>query len=133
MSLFLCLSLALSCISHLEATAQAESHDKETVLKRVESKYVCMVTDQLFKTAQISVVVDGRTYYGCCPGCVSRLNQNSAIRHAVDPISQDTVDKATAVIGVGADGQVYYFESEVNMRAYAQRAHKTEDQRRERP
>lgn len=127
--LYMYFTIILSCTTGtFEAAAQPEIQEREGTLKPVESKYVCMVTDQLFKTPQISVVVNGRTYYGCCPGCVSRLKQDSSVRHAVDPITRDTVDKATAIIGVAADGEAFYFDSEANMRAYDPKAHEAENQ-----
>lgn len=91
---------------------------------RVEARrnLVCMVNDQLMGVEQIPVVVEGRTYYGCCPGCKVRLEQEAAIRKAADPISGVIVDKAKAVIGVRADGRVLYFENEQNLRRFSEGA-----------
>lgn len=86
-------------------------------LRRVETSKVCMANDKLFDKEQIPVVVDGRTYYGCCQGCKAMLSQNEQARKATDPVSGKTVDKATAVIGAGRDGRVLYFESEKNLEA----------------
>lgn len=81
-------------------------------LERVDAVKVCMVNNTVFPRDQIPVEVDGKTYFGCCEMCKGRLAKDEAIRMAVDPVSGKQVDKATAVIGAGADGKVMYFESE---------------------
>lgn len=116
----------VSCIFGIEVQAQP-SHEV-TEVSQVEPQYVCMVTDQRFESPQIPVTVNGKTYYGCCQGCVSRLNQDASIRHAVDIVSQDTVDKATAIIGVNSEGEVYYFESETTFQRFNSKAHQGDGQ-----
>jgi YHS domain-containing protein len=103
------LAVVLACSA---ATAQAES------LTKVEAKRVCMVNDTVFPRDQIPVEVGGRTYFGCCEMCKGRLASDTAVRQSVDPVSGKTVDKATAVIGAGADGKVQYFESERTFTEY---------------
>lgn len=88
------------------------------VLKRVATPYVCMVNNRVYDREQIPVRVGTRTYYGCCEGCKGRLAHDAQIRVAIDPVSGQVVDKATAVAGALPDGRVYYFESEKNLRAY---------------
>ena len=90
----------------------AENVTDPAPLRVVEAQYVCMVNDAVFAKAQIPVEVDGRTYYGCCEMCKSRLQEDAAIRTATDPVSGAQVDKATAVIATAPDGTVYYFETE---------------------
>ena len=89
------------------------------VQKVADRALVCMVNDMDMGKAQIPVVVEGRTYYGCCAMCKERLAKDAAIRSAIDPVSGKSVDKAKAVIGKRADGSVLYFESEANLRRYA--------------
>jgi YHS domain-containing protein len=89
-----------------------------TVLKPVETEFVCMVNDTVFQSTQIPVEVDGKMYYGCCMGCVDRLKQDVSIRFSVDPISGREVDKAKAIIGVAPDNHAYYFESLENLEQY---------------
>ena len=89
------------------------------VQKVADRALVCMVNDMDMGKAQIPVVVEGRTYYGCCAMCKERLAKDAAIRSAIDPVSGKNVDKAKAVIGKRADGSVLYFESEANLRRYA--------------
>ena len=87
-------------------------------LTQIEAKYVCMVNDDSYISEQILVQVEGKDYYGCCMGCKARLNNDPSIRLAVDPISGNTVDKATAVIGAASNRDVYYFESLKNLESF---------------
>jgi YHS domain-containing protein len=90
----------------------------EIKLSQVESKFICMVNDDVYTTEQIPVVIDDKTYYGCCMGCKAKLENDPSIRFAVDPISGAPVDKATAIIGVDIFKTVYYFESLENLNVY---------------
>jgi YHS domain-containing protein len=87
-------------------------------LKRVETKKVCMINNQVFEKDQIPIEVEGRTYYGCCAMCKERLAKDPASRQAVDPVTGKTVDKAKAVIAALPDGMVLYFESEETLKKY---------------
>ena len=87
-------------------------------LQKVEPKKVCMVNNTLFAKDQIPVEVDGKTYFGCCEMCKTRLAEDPSSRQAVDPVSGKTVDKSQAVIGAGPDGRVKYFESSATFDAY---------------
>lgn len=82
---------------------------------------VCMVNNQYMGRVQIPTVVEGKTYYGCCPMCKGKLEREVSARTAIDPVSKKTVDKATAVIGQTGNGSVVYFENEDNFRRYAAR------------
>ena len=79
---------------------------------------VCMVTDQFMGKPQIAVEVEGRTYYGCCPMCKDKLNNQPEIRTARDPVTGDEVDKAKALIVQDASGKLMYFASEDTLRRY---------------
>jgi YHS domain-containing protein len=98
--------------------AASEGKAKSNNLKRVETKKVCMINNQIFEKDQIPVEVQGRTYYGCCEMCKERLANDAASRTAVDPVSGKEVDKAKAVIAAKPDGSVLYFESEESMEKY---------------
>lgn len=102
-------ALGLAALLFMAMTASSAQADS---LERVEAKRVCMVNDTVFPRDQIPVDVDGKTYFGCCEMCKGRLAKDAAVRSATDPVSGRAVDKATAVIGAGADGRVLYFESE---------------------
>ncbi len=79
---------------------------------------VCMVNDRVMGQAQLPVNVDGRTYYGCCAGCVGRLNEDRKARVSTDPVTGRAIDKSEAVILGGEDGEALYFESEETARRY---------------
>lgn len=121
-TLILCM-LAVSTL--LVPQARAEDSEKKTTVNqkesgliRVDSKYVCMVNDQQFNKEQIPVIVDGKTYYGCCEMCKNQLKKDVTSRVSVDPVSGKEVDKAVSVIGVTSDGRVYYFENEENLQKF---------------
>ncbi len=77
-----------------------------------------MVNDRYMGSDQIPVTVEGKTYYGCCAGCKDKLQNNAAARTALDPVSRQLVDKATAVIGRTPNGKVLYFQSEDTFSRY---------------
>jgi YHS domain-containing protein len=112
---------ALCAFVLLLAGLASAAHAGETspVLKRVETKKVCMVNNQVFEKDQIPVAVGGKTYYGCCEMCKERLAKDAAARTAVDPVTGKPVDKATAVIAAMPDGKVLYFESQETFEKYS--------------
>ncbi len=79
---------------------------------------VCMVNNQFMGKPQIPIAVEGRTYYGCCAMCKDRLGNDPASRTAQDPVTGETVDKASAVIIQDSTGKVKYFASEDTLRRY---------------
>lgn len=83
-----------------------------------DTSTVCMVTDMVMGKPQLPVVVSGKTYYGCCAGCVGRLNANRKARVASDPVTGREVDKSEAVILEGERGEALYFESEGTARRF---------------
>lgn len=84
-----------------------------------EPKKVCMVNDQYMGRDQIPVEVNGRTYFGCCAMCKARLENDPSVRSALDPVTGQAVDKASAIMGRDASGHVLYFASEDTYRRYA--------------
>lgn len=86
---------------------------------------VCMMNDRVMGVPQIPVVVEGKTYYGCCAMCKERLANDPAARTASDPVTGRRVDKAKAVIAQRPDGSVLYFESTATLRRYRARAAKS--------
>ncbi len=106
------LALALAGVAFAAGSAEP------TPLTKVEPKKVCMINERFMDKDQIPVVVNGQTYYGCCEMCKERLAKDASKRVAVDPVSGKTVDKAKAVIGADAEGKVYYFENDANLKKY---------------
>ena len=92
------------------ALAQEKPH-----LQRIDPKYVCFINKRRFDKPQNPVTVEGRTYYGCCSMCTSKLQHDPASRFDTDPVSGKRVDKATAVIGADSKGKVYFFETEEDL------------------
>lgn len=111
----------LGC-SRTSAPPQAEPQPAEVLpagLSRVsDASQVCMVNDLFMGRPQIAVVVEGRTYYGCCPACKDKLEKQPAARTALDPVTGESVDKAKAVIVQDGSGKVLYFASEDTLRRY---------------
>lgn len=108
-----CLVALCVALTSIVSSATAEG------LAKVETKSVCMINNKVFPRDQIPTVVEGRTYYGCCEMCASRLSSDVAVRKAVDPVSGKEVDKATAIIGADQQGRAFYFESEKNLKAFS--------------
>lgn len=84
------------------------AHDLTAV---TDASQVCMVTNQYMGVPQIPVEVEGKTYFGCCEMCKTRLANEPGTRLATDPVTGQTVDKATAVIAKQSDGKLVYFAS----------------------
>ena len=55
------------------AAAPAAGRDAATVSRVPDANLVCMVNDRYMGVEQIPVQVEGRTYYGCCEMCKTRL------------------------------------------------------------
>lgn len=105
----------------MDESAPATMHTQIQDLKylqHTENKYICMVNNKRFDKVQIPTEVNGKTYYGCCSMCKAKLEKSQELREAIDPISGNVIDKASAVIGTGPDGVAYYFENEENMRKF---------------
>jgi YHS domain-containing protein len=115
------LVLAFVCLLALAFGVAQAGDAAKAELKRVETKKVCMVNNQVFEKDQIPVSVDGKTYYGCCEMCKERLAKDAAARTAVDPVTGKPVDKATAVIAAMPDGKVLYFESQETYEKYSKK------------
>jgi YHS domain-containing protein len=111
-------SATLLAIPGLAAAEEPSDTSATPALTKVETKFVCMINDQVFGKVQIPVEVEGRTYYGCCEMCKERLRGDASSRTGVDPVSGKTVDKATAVIGATPDGTVFYFETVENLKRF---------------
>lgn len=126
----LILSISVSCNSQSKSTDNNQVAAKENIVKEVtseivaipvkdaklKSSYVCYVNNSYFGKEQIPVKVDGKIYYGCCEGCVDKLQNIREFRFATDPLTGVEVDKAKAyiVLKPNGNGEVLYFENENN-------------------
>jgi len=126
-TVILSISMLAITTNNLEAQ-QAQQPPHETVAKqnaqspngKVKTSYVCFVNNRYMGKEQIPVNVNGKTYYGCCQGCVGNLKNNRKVRYATDPFSKKEVDKSTAYIVVKpGSSEVWYFESEKNYNSFA--------------
>jgi len=87
-------------------------------IKSVNPNEVCMVNDTVMDKPQIPVPFEGKTYYGCCEGCVERIQKEQSIRFSKDPFTGHEVDKAKAFIISGSKGEALYFESSKTAEKY---------------
>ncbi len=80
-------------------------------VKAQKHKDVCMVTNNVGLMKMIPVKVEGKTYYGCCQGCVGKLKNNRSYRYAIDPVTGNEIDKAKAFIVADKAKKALYFET----------------------
>ncbi|MCI0665372.1 MAG: hypothetical protein L0220_30285 [Acidobacteria bacterium] len=113
--------LALFFAVFLPVIAPGQSKQQNSGVVVVETKYVCMINNQRFAKEQIPVVVNGKTYFGCCEMCKTALKNKPSNRVAVDPVSGKQVDKAKAVIGADSSDKVYYFENMENLKKFGKK------------
>jgi YHS domain-containing protein len=128
----LVLTLAIGLFSYAATMAQTHDHSKmkpndSTKMKPVEggqkvpNSQVCFPNNRYMGAEQLSVEIDGKTYYGCCNGCIERLKNEPEVRYGVDPLTEKKVNKATAYIVIkpgSTGGEVLYFESKVNYQKF---------------
>ena len=84
----------------------------------VNNNMVCMINNAVMGKPQIPVVVNGKTYYGCCENCAAKLKDNRSARYAKDPVTGREVDKAQAFITSTPEGDAVYFESRESAEKY---------------
>ncbi|MBI3288085.1 MAG: hypothetical protein HYZ74_01045 [Elusimicrobia bacterium] len=111
-------TLAVIAIGGAVGTALVASAPKRLKGRVLDRSTVCMVNDKVLSSPQMPVLVGEKTYYGCCAGCVERLNKDRAARIGTDPVTGREVDKSRAVILRGERGTALYFESTDTARRY---------------
>lgn len=111
--------LSMAVVFGAAMTFKTKAHaGQESLSGRVEAVEVCMVNDRVMGKPQIPVEYEGKTYYGCCQGCVNRIKNDRAIRYSIDPVTGVEVDKAKAYIVEGLAGEALYFESAQTAKQY---------------
>lgn len=116
-SLFLFALLFASCSGSVTGQSSAANG-----VVRLQNKQVCMVNDRFMNKDQMPVPVNNKTYYGCCAGCVTTLQNDSNSRYGLDMTTNEKVNKATAFIikKPNTEDGVLYFASEANAIKYMQ-------------
>lgn len=112
------------CMLVFSSVLMAHEPEQSPLSKPVEAKHVCMMNDKYMGVDQIPVLVEGKTYYGCCAGCAAALKDNrNNVRSSKDPLTGESVDKASAYIVVLADGtnQALYFKSQKTYQQFLDR------------
>ncbi len=89
-----------------------------------EKSKVCMVNDFYNPMADFSefkVTIDKKDYYGCCAMCKEKLTMSIDHREAVDPLTEEKVDKAKAYIVADKTnkGKTLYFKNKENFQRFA--------------
>jgi len=98
--------------------ASAVSAKSGITLRSVDHTNVCMTNNKDMGRPQLPVEVNGKTYYGCCKMCAGNLKNNEEARYGTDPVTGKKVDKALAYLGALPNGDILYFESEENFKAF---------------
>ena len=100
--------------------ANTKIKNQGTGIDKLLNSQVCIVNDRFMCKDQIPVPVNDKTYYGCCEGCVAKIKNDSTSRYTSDPLTEEMVDKALAVIIVkpGTKDDVLYFKSETSVKKY---------------
>lgn len=69
---------------------------------------------------QIPIDVNGTSYFGCCQGCVEKIQKNiDDVRFGSNPLNNRKVDKASAIIVQDKNtGSVFYFDSKEDAKKF---------------
>lgn len=113
-SLFFVVLLLVSCSGAVNSKPVGQAIAPGVI--QLQNKQVCMVNDRYLNKDQIPVSVNNKVYYGCCAACVEALKNDTASRYALDGLTQEKVDKATAIIipKPRTEDGVLYFVSAAN-------------------
>ncbi len=86
----------------------------------IKREYVSMYYNEIIDTPTEPVIVNGKTYNGCCEFTSEQLRTDSTTRFSTDPFSGEKVDKATAYIAPDPNKEkgVLYFQFRENYDKY---------------
>ncbi len=98
-------------------TLIAQQNEETNALDKTK---VCMVDDEYKGEQQLTTIIKGKTYFGCCDPCIQTLNADSSFRFAIDPFSGLKISKAEAYIvrKTMKTDAVIYFENKENYQLY---------------
>ncbi|MBR8536666.1 hypothetical protein KDU71_13910 [Carboxylicivirga sediminis] len=89
--------------------------------KLLPANQVCFTGEQLTAHEAKKVQLHQQTFYVCSERCLNVLkNHFREISRTKDPLTQETINKANAVIGLHKQGSthVLFFKSEQNLQTY---------------
>ncbi|MBL4561362.1 MAG: hypothetical protein JKX79_10305 [Labilibaculum sp.] len=65
----------------------------------IPDRIICMVRGDIKSKGSLPIQIGGKTYYGCCEKCLTKLELNiDNIQNAVDPVSGQMFSKADAIV-----------------------------------
>lgn len=116
----------MSVVIYNESTSERESKEQYLaslpgLTDTIPHSKICMV-DDIFQGdfPSIPVSIENKTYYGCSQKATRDLTTVDSLRMAIDPMSKEKVDKATAIVAIhpDKDGKVMYFGSKDTYNKY---------------
>lgn len=107
-------------LAYIEFRKPVEYKESDASSYKLQNELVCMVNDTYMGIEQIPVLVDDKTYYGCCEMCKDKLRNGDEHRYAQDPLTGEKVDKASAfiILESAKSGKVLYFRSIETFKEY---------------
>ena len=116
----------MSVIIYNETTSEKDSKEQyiaslPSLTDTIPHSKICMVDDIFqgdFPSTPVSI--NNKTYYGCSQKATRDLTTVDSLRMAIDPMSKEKVDKATAIVAIhpDKDGKVMYFGSKDTYNKY---------------
>jgi len=112
--------ILIGFMAYIEFHSPTEYKESDASSYKLKSELVCMVNDTYMGTMQIPILVDNKTYYGCCEMCKDKLRNGDEHRYAQDPLTKEKVDKASAfiVLESAKSERVLYFSSIETFKKY---------------
>lgn len=100
-----------------------ENAYKAFIGKEIPDSMVCMVSGEVKNKAIKPIIVNGKTYWGCCSRCIAKLTNNIGnVQFAMDPLTKKQINKADAIIRLNPkyQKQALFFESNKTYHQYIQ-------------
>ena len=132
MTIILVSIIAISCNSENKNNAD-KKEDVETakstieLAEQIKPTDICMFYNVILDApSEYPVILEGKTYYGCCDYSSLQLRTDSTTRFSIDPFSGEKVDKVGALIfpDPNIDNGVQYFKTKNNYLQYIKKLNK---------